>query len=435
MNPGVLVVFDLIRRMDVFFPRTFGLALVWGLALASPQASLAQSAAPLTYAAALDIARQRAPDLVAQAARMDASRATVIPADALPDPKAFIGIDNFPVSGPNGGSLTADFMTMRKLGVMQDVLNTAKRHARKQAAEAALERESVQLRLDRRQVLRETAGAWVDRYYIEKRFTLLDELEQENRLFGDVVKAQIAAGKALPADTVLPRQEWLEIEDRRDALRRLEAEATARLSRWIGEPAQAALAGEAPRIPLDHERLKQHVQVHPELAIFEPMRRLAEAELSEAKAATRPDWGVEFAYARRDEEFGDMVSLQFNVDLPVFTAQRQTPRITAKRHELDRVEAERQAMERMHGSALESQLAEHTMLANQLNRLRTQGVPLAREKVDLQVAAYRAGTGTLNAVLEARREWINQRLKAIEWEGQRDTLAAQLQIFYGDETP
>lgn len=417
------------------FPSHFlRLALFGGLILASPQANFAQTA-PLTYSAALDIARQHAPNLVAQAARIKASRATVAPADELPNPKAFVGIDNFPISGPDSGSLTADFMTMQKVGVMQDVPNATKRHARKQAAEAASERDSVQLRLERRQVLREAAGAWIDRYYVEKRFALFDELEKENRLLDDSVKAQIAAGKALPADAIMPLQEQLEIDDRRDALRRQQAEAIARLRRWIGEAAREPLAGEVPAIAVDPERLKRHVRVHPELAIFEPMQRMAEAELREAKAAKRPDWGAEFAYARRGEAFGDMVSLQFSVDLPLFTAQRREPQIAAKRHELDRIEAERQAMVRMHWSELDSQLAEHTMLARQWHRLRTQGIPLAREKVDLQLAAYRAGTGPLNAVLEARREWINQRLKAIELEGQHNALAAQLQIFYGEETP
>lgn len=403
----------------------FALALAWGLT------SLAQ-AAPLTYSAALDIAKQHTPTLIAQAARIEASRAAVLPADELPDPKAFVGIDNFPISGPDAGSLTADFMTMQKLGVMQDVPNAAKRHARKQAAVALSEQDSVQLHLARRRVLRETASAWIYRYYVEKRFALLDEWEQENRLFEDVIQAQVAGGKAMPADAVMPRQEQLDIEDRRDELRRLQADAIARLRRWIGDAAADVLAGDAPTPVIDPERLKQHLQVHPELALFEPMRRMAEAELQEAKAAKRPDWGVEFAYARRGEEFGDMVSLQFNVDLPLFTAQRQEPRITAKRHELDRIDAERQATARMHWSELDSQLAEHTMLARQLNRLRTQGIPLAREKVDLQLATYRGGSGNLNAVLQARREWISQRLKAIELEGQRSALAAQLQIFYGE---
>lgn len=418
----------------MFPSRLLGLAVIIGLTLAGPRVSLAQKA-PLTYADALEIAGLHAPDLVAQASRIAASRAAALPASELPDPKVFIGIDNFPISGPDSGRLTADFMTMQKIGVMQDIPNGEKRQARKQGAEALTERDSVQLRLNHLHVLREAARAWIDRYYIEKRFALLDELEQENRLFDDSVKAQIASGKALPADAVLPRQEQLEIDDRRDELHRLQTEAIAYLQRWIGERARASLADDAPTINIDPERIRQHVQIHPELAIFDPMRRMAEAELQEAKAAKRPDWGMEFAYARRGDAFGDMVSLQLSADLPLFPSQRQAPQILAKRHELERIEAERQAMVRMHWSELDRQLAEYTLLARQLNRLRTKGIPLAREKADLQLVAYRAGTGPLNAVLEARREWINQRLRAFELAGRHNALASQLQIFYGEETP
>lgn len=410
----------------MFLSRIFGLALAWGLA------NLAQ-AAPLTFSAALDLAEQHAPNLAAQASRVAASRAAALPADELPDPKAFVGIDNFPISGPDSGSLTSDFMTMQKLGVMQDIPNTGKRRARKQGAQALTDRDNVQLQLERLHVRRETAGAWIERYYVEKRFALLDELEQENRLFEDTIKAQVAAGKAMPADALTPRQEMIEIEDRRDELRRQQADVIARLRRWLGEAANAALAGEAPAVALDPARIKQHLRVHSEIAVFDSMRRMAEAELQEAKADKSPDWGVEFAYARRGEVFGDMVSLQLSVDLPLFTGQRQEPHITAKRHELDRVAAEQQAMARMHWSKLDRLLAEHTMLARQLNRLRSQGIPLAREKMALQLAAYRGGTGTLNAVLESRRECIDQRLKAIKLEGKHHVVAAQLQIFYGEE--
>lgn len=412
----------------MFFYRLMGIALGATLSGLTP-------AAPLTFSAALALAEGQSPRLAAQSARIDAAQAAALPAAALPDPKLVVGIENLPISGPDRGSLTQDFMTMQKIGVMQDVPNAAKRQARKDLAYAAVERESAKQRLDRLIVRREVAKAWVLRFYLEKRLALFDALARENRLLAATVNAQLAGGKAMAADAVLPRQEAAELDDRRDELSRERIAATAMLRRWVGPAADEPLAGDVPIKTIDAQRLRQHLNVHPEITLFDPMARMANAEVREAEAAKQSDWGMEFSYGRRGEEFGDMVSLQFTVDLPVFPTHRQDPQLRAKRLELAGIEAERAEMTRMHFAKLDSQLAEYEMLTRQTSRMHTQGLPLARENVDLQLAAYRAGSVPLTAVLDARREWINQRLKAIALEGKRMAVAVQLHIFYGEEQP
>ena len=89
------------------------------------------SVAALTLDQALRQAVLSYPALAAQQARVDAARLAQIPADQLPDPKLGIGIDNFPISGSMANSLTADFMTMQRISVMQEVPNADKRRARR----------------------------------------------------------------------------------------------------------------------------------------------------------------------------------------------------------------------------------------------------------------------------------------------------------------
>ena len=81
--------------------------------------------AALTLEQALQQAVQGYPALAAQQARIDAARLNQIPADQLPDPKLGVGIDNFPISGPMANSLTADFMTMQRISMMQEVPNAS----------------------------------------------------------------------------------------------------------------------------------------------------------------------------------------------------------------------------------------------------------------------------------------------------------------------
>ena len=388
-------------------------------------------AEPLSFEAALEIATRSSPDIAVQTTSVEAARSAAVAAGRLPDPKLAVGVENLPVTGADQWSLTRDFMTMRKIGVMQNLPNRAKRQAQTEAAEANITRTEAERRVGILTVRRDTALAWLNRYYLERRGVLFDELERENQLFAQAVQAQLAGGHGMPADTVVPKQEAAEIGDRRDQLAADITRSKAVLSRWVGAAAEEPLQGEPPALTLDSQHLREHVHEHPDLAVYVPMTEMAQAEVHEAEAAKRPDWGVELDYGRRGGAFSDMVSLQFTLDLPLFPRTRQDPIIQARRQELARVESEREAMLRDHTRELDSDLAEYDVVTRQLSRLHDVHLHLAQEKVDDQFASYGAGKADLTSVLVARRELIEQRLREIELEQKRATAAARLYYFYG----
>jgi len=75
---------------------------------------------PLPLDEALRIAESRSAQLAAQKASAEAAAELVGAVGQNPDPRLIVGIENVPVEGGNAWSLTADSMTMRKVGVMQD---------------------------------------------------------------------------------------------------------------------------------------------------------------------------------------------------------------------------------------------------------------------------------------------------------------------------
>lgn len=392
--------------------------------------SAAVPAAPLSFQAALAAAERNAPQLVAQNASIDAAHAAAIPAGALPDPKLFVGVDNLPTSGADRWRLNRDFMTMQKIGVMQDVPNAAKRQARIEMADANVALNEAQRRLVRLTVQRETALAWLNRYYLERKLALFDELDSENHLLADSVRAQLASSRGMPSDALMPRQEAVMLAERRDEFVRDLAVARAALRRSAGPDADDGLQGDAPVFVADASHLQHRLQDHPELAAFTPMAAQARAQVREAEAGRRPDWGVEFAYQRRAPQYGDMVSIQFTFDLPIFQSTRQSPQIAAKQAELSRIEAEREAMLREHGQQLDADLADYARLERAVARQRDELLPLIRQKLDLQLASYRAGRAELGSVLAIRRELLDARLKQIDLDSQRTQLAARLHFTY-----
>lgn len=397
-------------------------------------ASLAQ-ATPLSFTSALDLAERLSPKLAASAAAIDVARSVAIPAGALPDPKVFAGIDNFPVSGPDAGRLQADFMTMQKIGVMQEVPNADKRRAREAVAAASVDVASALRRVDRLTVRRDAALAWLDLYYQQRKQALFAELDHENSLLAQIVQAQITSGRAQAADAVAPKQEATQLADRRDDLSRDLAQASAKLRQFVGSGADDGLVGDPPAFEVDASRLRGYLHQHPDLLAFAATTRKAVAEVTEAQSMKKSDWGVELAYQRRAPQFGNMVSIQFTFDLPVSPATRQDPLIAAKQRELERIDAERDGMVRDHTAELESLLAEYATLARQLERAEQTSLPLVEQKVLLQTASYQAGKSDLSALLTARRERVDQRLRIVELEAGRARAAARLHYAYGEDNP
>lgn len=389
-------------------------------------------AAPLTLAEALRLAEQNAPTLAARNAQIDAARQLAIPAGELPDPKLTIGIENFPISGADRFSLTGDFMTMQRIGVMQEVPNAGKRRARIDVAEANIARTEAERRIELLNVRRETALSWIKGMTVERKLAAFAQLERENELLAKAVNASIAGGRGSAADAVMPRQEAAMLAERRDDLDAQRRQAGAALQRWIGAANYESLTGDWPSWPVSRELLTARLHSHPELAAFDPMTRLADAEVREAEAGKTPDWGAEVAYQKRGPQYGDMVSLEFSFDLPVFSSRRQDPQIAAKRAERLRLDSERESLLREHAETLEADLAEHARLDRAVRRQQATLLPLLREKIELSLAGYQANKTDLVDVIAARRELIDEQLKLIDLEGSRSLAAARLHFAYGE---
>ena len=409
-------------------------ACVIALALTA-SAALGQRVDGLTFEQAVTTAVQRAPMVAARTASAEGAAVARVSADRLPDPRLTAGVENLPVTGADRFSLTSDFMTMGRIGWMQDVPNRDKRAARADAAQALAQRERALLAAERQVVRRSAALAWLERYYAEKRLGLFSALEGENQVLQQTVNARVAAGRAVPADATMARLESVQLADRRDELERERAQAQASLTRWVGSAGTGPLLGHPTLPSLDPARLPENIARHIELAAFEPMARMAAAEAREAQASKKGDWAWEVAYAKRGSEFSDMVSIQLSFELPLFAAKRQDPRIYAKRKEVERIEAEREEKLRERLEDIEAQLAQQVEMTRRLSRLRDTALPLAEERVRLTLASYQAGRTDLGSVLAARRDRVEMQLDVIQTEGQLAALHAQLAYLFTENRP
>lgn len=391
---------------------------------------VAAQAQPLTFERAQALAEQRAPENLVRQAQVASAQQAVGPADALPDPKLILGIDNLPIEGPDRYTLNRDSMTMRRIGLMQEVPNGDKRQARRQLAEASVVRAEAEQRAMQLEVKRQIASSWLDVYYAEHSVGLFDQLDRQIELLRSTVQSLIAGGNAQPGELLQADQEALALQDRRDELSRDVAIARAKLRRWIGNEADQLLAGGVPSLSLDALHLQHRLAQHPDLRAASARVGEASAELNEAVAEKTPDWGVEFAYNNRDNQFGDMVMVQFTFDLPLFVGTRQGPKINAKQQSVSQMEAEQEVLLRAHQAELESGLAELEQLRRALARTESTLIPLASKRADLELAAYQAGKTQLASVITAQRELIEAQLRQIEQQRKLSQLSASLYYAY-----
>jgi cobalt-zinc-cadmium efflux system outer membrane protein len=376
---------------------------------------------PLSLDAAVKQALETAPQLGAQTANVEAMRSLTLSAGRLPDPELVIGVDNLPVTGSDAYSTTRDFMTMRKVGVMQEFPRAAKRQLQRERAEAEASVADAELVESRLAIAREVAQAWIRRATAEASLNDLRVLEPEVELQAAAARAAVASGRSSTAEALAAESAVAQLANRVLKMQSEARRAAFELARWIDADAARPLTPmpSFDELPTQPTALLAGVHEHGALLPFESQIQAARAEVDLARAERRPDWTAELAFAKRGPEFSDMVSLQFRIGLPLFTKYRQNPMISAKHAELRRIEAERETELRMHTAEVQQMLTDWQLLGDQLRQYEQELLPLARERSRAALASYRAGRGDLRLALDAYEQEIDFVIEHAELQNER----------------
>ena len=391
-------------------------------------------AEPMTFDTALQRAAANAPSLRAGEAGVAATRSASIAAGQLPDPTLDLGIQDFPVTGPNAGSFTRDNFTMTKVGVSQQFPNPAKRRAQRGRAQADIGVADADLAVEAQNIRLETALAWVDLYFAKRRLVQLESLDESLGELQTTVSARLASGSARPSQALEPEQLRAAVKDRRSELQADAAKAQARLARLTGDP-DADVSGTPPALEVNGPALRAHVAVLPRLQALDAQARVADADVSLARANKRPDWRIGTSYGRRDPAYGDLVSVTLSIDLPFFGKHRQDPLIAARESEASRARLMRDAGERDVLAALDGDLADHAMHHQRLLNARNTLVPLAKRRAELDMASYAAGKLDLGSALLSTLAEAEAEVEALSREADVARAAMRLNYTYGEMRP
>jgi outer membrane protein TolC len=370
----------------------------------------------LSLGEAQQIALVHSNQLTGQDAAIRAATYRAEEANHYPDPILSVGIENLPIDSSDKFSLTRDFMTMKKVGISQELTRSNKLELRQQSFEQMANVTQAEQSVTRLNIMQKTARAWLERYELEAMLQLVQQQKVEADLAISAAKSSYQGGVGNQSEWLNASSEKFLLEDRESDLLRRVSVAKISLQRWMGHAQSDQQLGAKPdinQIPIATQLLDQHLSQYPNIVVLDQQIQLAQTKVKLAKAELKPDWTLSASYANRGSAYSNMVSVGLSVPLQWDRTHRQDQEIAARQNEVELVEQARQDMLREHRADIQSTIAGWQTSRERRDRYQRDLIPLAEAKISATLAAYRGGKATLADVLAARRNRLDLQLQAL----------------------
>lgn len=394
------------------------------------------SADPLSLADAQRIAVGRSQQLFALDALAAAVGEQAVSAGQLPDPVLKLGIDNLPVNGPDQYLPVLDFVT-RRIGVAQDLPSAQKRALRRERFERSAKRVQAQRQLSMANVQRDTALAWLDRYYTQATRELLAQQINEAQLQVQAADVAFRGGRGGQADVFAARAAVIGLEDRLSESDRQFRSAGLLLARWVGaDVAQRIPIGVPPwrSTPMEADISDAYLMQHPDLLLIGAEREAADTEVRLAQANKESDWSVEAGFSQRGPGYSDMLFFGVSIPLQWDQKNRQDREVSAALAMADESAARYEDAMRSREAEVRSWLNDWQSGKERVARYRDSLIPTTQQRTASALTSYSSGKSDLTIVLNARRDEIDVRIQALALEKDTARAWAQLKFLTPDQS-
>jgi outer membrane protein TolC len=390
----------------------------------------ADAGPPLSLDEASGLSLVDQPILTGREAVINADERQAVAAAQLPDPKLSSGLKELPIDTGEAFSLRRDNFTEFTVGLSQDFPRADKRRLRGERKRHEADTERAALDNDRRALRRDASLAWLDVYEAEQGLALARQLTSEAALQVQSLEKDYGNGKASQADWQAAKVDAGLVADKEHDWLHRSLRMRVELARWIGDAAQRPLASDLslPAVPGALPELMAAVDHHPVIDGLDKQIETSTTDIALARQAYKPDFSVEGYLAYRPG-FSDFVGIQFTIDLPYFTKNRQDPELAA-------------AFQRSHASAdrkqdtlreLHAQVNQNYLdwrhFGERVDQFDTTIIPNAARRIEEARSAYETGRGSFDAVLLARRSLLDIRLQRLALAVEAARAQVRLQYF------
>jgi outer membrane protein TolC len=358
--------------------------------------------ASLSLTEAQQLAIERSPQMTAYEAAIAAARELAVAPAQLSEAPQQIGIAPLPVEDADALSFGRDANPVRRIGVARELTRPEQREALTERYAREADRAAAQKTATIVEVARATALAWLDCHYVERMTRIAGEELKAAQAELEGAESMYWAGRLSQAEFYGARSMLVMLEDKSSGLEHRVRAARIALKRWVGDVGDAPLAAppNIDRIRLRSAALEGDLARHPEVALLERQEDLAASDVRLARANRQSEREIALMLARRDEARA------------------------ARDEKLRAKVAETRIM-----------IDEWQHARDRRNRYANELVPLARQRTQATLVAYRGGKASLADVLDARRAESEAQMQSAEMESEAARIWARLDFALPETLP
>ena len=371
------------------------------------------------------VAMAASPLVQAAERRVDAARARVPPAGALPDPVLSAGIVNLPVSEPGFD----DFMTMSTVALGQRLPYPGKLGLARRAAEHELRAVEARVEVARREVEAGVRKAYYALAFLDRSLEIVARNQALLVDFIAVTESRYGVGTGGQQDILKARVEAARLAERAVALAEARGARLARLNALLDRAgdtpveqprvppriARAAVPDDPARIRFTSDALgaraadsplpaldalqERAIRASPEVRAHQAEIAARAARVELARKAHLPDFDVSVRYGQRVDR-PDMASVMVSVPLPVNRGERQDQQVAEAESELAAMQADHHAMVNRIQADVAEAYADLERDRAQLALFARSIIPQGRAALESATAAFQVGRADFLTLLE-----------------------------------
>ena len=374
--------------------------LIWTLVVLTCTGRAAWAQQPATSADVVKLAdlvaeaERKHPAILAAARMVQAKRARVPQARALPDPQLSIGYMGDPAPFKTQANDPASY---RQFGVMQEFPYPGKRELRGKIAEKEVDAEGWNVEAARRRVRAEVKLAYFELWGVDRALDTTQKNKDLLEKLARIAEERYKVGKGLQQDVLRAHVEVTRVLQRLTILRQRRRTLEARLNSLLLRPPDSpfgpleAVEKSSFAYTLD-ELLEKGVANAPEIRRQEQLIEQSQVAVNLAKRDYYPDFSVGWDYQNRGSGMPEMFGLRFTVNLPVFYKGKQRQALSEASFTLAATREMREAAK----TTLLFQVKEQYLTARASEELLTlyaKGiVPQSMLALESALAAYQVGS-------------------------------------------
>ena len=363
-----------------------------------------------------------------------------VAAGTWPDPRLVFGVQALPT---DSFDLDQEPMTQIVLGYQQMLPRGDSNRVKAEAMQAMASTKRGQQELRKRQVIKQVRKAWLQVYLQEQSQKII----QKNwRLFNQQLKISrslYAAGKGKQQDVLQAELDISLLDDRLENIVTQKQEARAQLAKWIGvEAANLPLALNDQLLPsIDSSELpilQKLIDSHPEITTRQALVENAKAEVNLAKEKYSSQWGFNVAYGIRDGENmdgsdrADFFTALVNVDLPIFTENKQDRQLSSKKKQLLAARYEKQDTIISLQSQFDQMYTRWKQLKKRLQLYDHDVLTRARQNAKAALNGYQSGVVSFLTLTRARSAELKAELQRLQLNVQKAMTLADIYFLVGE---